>query len=182
MNPGVEVTQDRRTETILITLGIRNSSELDLLLQHITVNGQCQQLVDRDKLINHLIEYAKELKKRRDQSQNQTNQQKTEQSNKQGIWSLEDVTKFWKELGQIACTQKATTWNMLEQTLKRYQEVLMGRVDLVSRNDELASQNEELRGLLQQYVEGEKRDLGNAQMEQVGQQIGNKNSRMAARK
>ena len=33
---------------------------------------------------------------------------------------MEDVTKFWKELGQIALTQKATTWSMLEQVLKRY--------------------------------------------------------------
>lgn len=49
---------------------------------------------------------------------------------------------------------------MLENALKRYQEVLMARSDLVTRNDELAAQNEELRALLQQYVEGEKRELG----------------------
>lgn len=70
------------------------------------------------------------------------------------------MSKFWKELGQITCTQKATTWRMLENALKRYQEVLMARSDLVTRNDELAAQNEELRALLQQYVEGEKRELG----------------------
>lgn len=59
---------------------------------------------------------------------------------------------------------------MLEQVLKRYQEVLMARVDLVDRNDQLAGQNEELRSLLQQYVDGEKRDLKS--VEEIQVQIG----------
>ena len=36
----------------------------------------------------------------------------------------------------------------------------MARVDLVERNDLLAAQNEELRGLLQQYVDGERGSAG----------------------
>lgn len=66
MNPGQEISDKMRVETLLVTLGINNSSELDLLLQHITVDGQCQKLVERDQIIQHLINFAKELKARRD--------------------------------------------------------------------------------------------------------------------
>lgn len=78
MNPGVQITNDIRTETLLLTLGIKNSSELDLLLEEITKNRQCQELVGRDKIIEHLINYARKLKEKREQGQTQNTQAKQE--------------------------------------------------------------------------------------------------------
>lgn len=143
-----EITEQARVETLLTTLGVRNASELDLLLSHITENQQAQKLVARDKLIEHLINFAKDLRKSREQLSGEQTSNARDQG-KKGIWSVSDVQSFWRELGFIASTQKAGTWQMLEQVLKQYQEVLMARADLVARNDELAGQNEELRALLQ---------------------------------
>ncbi|KAH0572515.1 hypothetical protein SS50377_24626 [Spironucleus salmonicida] len=172
LNPGEKLTEQMRTDALLATLGIRNASELDLLFQHATQGGSCQKLKERGEIVQALIEFASELEKRRDLGGNQTAKPENKRG---GIWDRKAVAQFWKEIGQIVSPEKATAWKLLEETLKRYQEVLLARVDLVERNDLLAAQNEELRGLLQQYVDGERRGLqvtGQSQYEnqdQIGQ-------------
>lgn len=69
---------------------MRNASELDLLLSHITENQQAQKLVPRDKIIEHLINFAKDLKKSRDQISGEQ-AGLTKDATKQGIWNAEDV-------------------------------------------------------------------------------------------
>lgn len=43
--------------------------------------------------------------------------------------------------------------------LIQYKEILQARTDLVTHNDQLAAQNEELRNLLQQYISQERQAL-----------------------
>jgi hypothetical protein len=74
MNPGADITPDKKVDTLLITLGIRNTSELDQLLKKVTVMEKCQELVPRDEIIARLIEYAKDLKKTREETQTTNDQ------------------------------------------------------------------------------------------------------------
>lgn len=177
--PGEEITPRMRTDALLSTLGVRNASELDLLFAHITQAGKGYDLLSREKIVDGLRAFARDVVQRRAQSKEAAGTAGTAVAGSRqqaGIWSRSAQEAFWRELGSLISPEKQTMWGILQETLRQYQEVLQARTDLVQRNDQMAAQNEELRGLLQVYISQERQTLHAAGVSQpvelAGQQAG----------
>lgn len=158
MAPGEELTPKMRTDALLSTLGIRNASELDLLFTHVTVNGKGFELLPRDKIVNSLRAFAAEVVVKREAGR-QGETAAAGSSKKGGIWSNASLKTFWRELANLISPEKQVLWKALDDSLIQYKEILQARTDLVTHNDQLAAQNEELRSLLQQYISQERQAL-----------------------
>ena len=66
--------------------------------------------------------------------------------------SLKD-TEYWEMLRNPIPDDRLRVWKSLEKGLQRVKEVLQARKTLRQENDGIRKQNEELRQLLQQYVQ-----------------------------
>jgi dynein regulatory complex protein 1 len=58
-------------------------------------------------------------------------------------------------MGNVIPEIKLRLWNALYEAMKKYYSTLQGRAKLITDNDKLKTQNEELRILLHQYVTSE---------------------------
>lgn len=158
--PGEEITEGMRVDALLSTLGIKSAAELDLLFSYITEGTKGYTLLGRDKLVDALRNFAAEVQAQRDRPDATQKARGDRASNRRvGIWSTSAQRAFWREMSNLISPAKQTMWRILEDTLVQYQEILQARADLVASNDELAAQNEELRGLLQQYLDQQRAQI-----------------------
>jgi len=178
--PGEEITDGMRVDALLSTLGIKSAAELDLLFSYITEGGKGYTLLGRDKLVDALRNFATEVQAQRDRrSAAQKTPGDRDSNRRAGIWSTSAQKAFWREMSNLISPAKQTMWRILEDTLVQYQEILQARADLVTSNDELAAQNEELRGLLQQYLDQQRAQIylrGESRGEGAGSHIASRAS------
>jgi len=60
--------------------------------------------------------------------------------------------EFWERLSNVISDKTFEVWGVLETELKRFNDELNGRAELLEQVDEIRNQNEELRRLLNQYL------------------------------
>lgn len=75
------------------------------------------------------------------------------------VVDLSDGTRkswsYWDEMANVIPEIKLRLWDALYEAMKKYYSTLQGRAKLITDNDKLKTQNEELRILLHQYVTSE---------------------------
>ena len=62
---------------------------------------------------------------------------------------------YWDEMASVINDKQLRLWDTLYDALKKYYANLQQRAKLITGNDDLRKQNEELRILLHQYVTSE---------------------------
>jgi len=60
---------------------------------------------------------------------------------------------FWERMTQVLTPQKLSVWKSLDKTLGQYYEMLVKRQNLIEETGLLNQQNEELKTLLNQYLQ-----------------------------
>ena len=61
-------------------------------------------------------------------------------------------TEFWERMSNAVGEKNVRVWRQLERSMERYREMLMKRRDSLRDAESLREQNDELRGLLNQYL------------------------------
>ena len=61
-------------------------------------------------------------------------------------------TEFWERMSNAVGEKNFRVWRQLERSMERYREMLMKRRDSLRDAESLREQNDELRGLLNQYL------------------------------
>lgn len=64
-------------------------------------------------------------------------------------------SEYWKRLAAAVPPRTARVWSALEQSLQKYNKILSSRAELLDDVAALRRQNEQLRGLVSQYVRSE---------------------------
>lgn len=60
---------------------------------------------------------------------------------------------FWNKMTDVLSQQKLSVWRSLDRTLANYYEMLVKRQNLIEETGLLNQQNEELKTLLNQYLQ-----------------------------
>lgn len=60
---------------------------------------------------------------------------------------------FWNRMTDVLSQQKLSVWRSLDRTLANYYEMLVKRQNLIEETGLLNQQNEELKTLLNQYLQ-----------------------------
>ena len=61
--------------------------------------------------------------------------------------------KYWEKLTQVLPERTFRIWKVLDKALTKYYELLLSRHKLIDETGELHTQNEELKKLLNQYLQ-----------------------------
>ncbi|KAL4463401.1 hypothetical protein ABPG72_011613 [Tetrahymena utriculariae] len=77
--------------------------------------------------------------------------QETEREKKERI--AREGKKYWEKLTQVLPERTFRIWNVLDRSLSKYYELLLDRQKLIEETSELHNQNEELKNLLNQYIQ-----------------------------
>ncbi|CBY23040.1 unnamed protein product [Oikopleura dioica] len=130
-------------DAIFAALNIDDESELKLLMAEMTNYGAITgEQGDPDKALEGILSYINNAMLRR----KKTSLTSSNHSKGDIKWEV------WEERSHIINDKKLILWDALYKAQQNYFECLNQRASLVSDNDSLQTQNEELRVLLHQYV------------------------------
>ncbi|EGR34385.1 hypothetical protein IMG5_013690 [Ichthyophthirius multifiliis] len=85
------------------------------------------------------------------QSSKKAVKQETQREIKERI--AREGKKYWEKLTQVLPARTFRIWNVLDKSLSEYYELLLERQKLIEETSDLHNQNEELKNLLNQYIQ-----------------------------
>ncbi|CAG5095885.1 Oidioi.mRNA.OKI2018_I69.XSR.g14384.t1.cds [Oikopleura dioica] len=129
-------------DAIFAALNIDDESELKLLMAEMTNYGAIGEKADPNNALEGILSYINNAMLRR----KKTSLTSSNHSKGDIKWEV------WEERSHIINDKKLILWNALYKAQQSYFECLNQRASLVSDNESLQTQNEELRVLLHQYV------------------------------
>lgn len=145
-------------EGILTTLKIHKNAEVSDLLEYFMVENEDETLAlinpqEAIRALNTFLEErtAKNAKEKEKEAKTET---KTKESAKEKAMKRFKLAEknYWKQLTQCVPKEHLHLWEALETGLERYLAQLQARRGLVNTTDAIRSQNDELKGLLRQYM------------------------------
>jgi len=127
-------------DAILAAINIDTEVEMRELIYSITETSQSDE-TDPNLIYKSILKYlqARQCREKR-------------KSSVKGFQGGTFSWKYWNEMANVIPEKKLLLWDALYGALKKYYSTLQGRQKLITENDGLRSQNEELRVLLHQYV------------------------------
>lgn len=146
-------------EGILTTLKIHKNNEVADLLEYFMVESDDETLalINPQEAIRALNSFLEErtVKNAKEKENAQKSESKSRESAKEkALKRFKQAEKnYWKQLTQCVPQEHLHIWEALETGLERYLAQLQQRKALVGSTDALRAQNDELKGLLQQYMQ-----------------------------
>lgn len=114
--------------------------------------------IDMDEVVDILKEFHRKREERANNAELVGNPRMKKRSN----FETEDQKKerikreeriFWEKMTTVLNEQKQSVWRALEKALSRYYSLLVERQNLIEDTGLLNQQNEELKTLLNQYLQ-----------------------------
>lgn len=89
---------------------------------------------------------------------NQRNKKKTKENKaadkaKDSSNQKKNIERYWNQMTTILTPQKQSVWKALDKALVKYYQLLVDRQNLIEETGLLNQQNEELKTLLNQYLQ-----------------------------
>lgn len=157
----IEGTTDEQAsvEGILTTLKIHKNAEVSDLLEYFMVESDDETLAlinpqEAIRALNTFLEErtAKSAKEKEKEAKSATTKTK-ESAKEKAMKRFKQAEKnYWTQLTQCVPIEHLHVWEALETGLERYLSQLQQRKGLVATTDAIRAQNDELKGLLRQYI------------------------------
>mmetsp|Transcript_31255 Transcript_31255/g.81992 ORF Transcript_31255/g.81992 Transcript_31255/m.81992 type:complete len:684 (-) Transcript_31255:652-2703(-) len=148
-------------QTILKALGVDKVADVEDLVPYF--KGDDGQLVAADTVVNKVKEYVLDKKKTED-----TTRQLAAAAKSLGTDSAEDRQQkqrkiveedsFWERMSKVISAKSLRVWRALEKMLQKYNSLLTERMATIEDTEQLRRQNEELKLLLNQYLNSKVND------------------------
>lgn len=148
---------DMKIETLLHTLGIQRTEQVNELLEYFTIeadeDGGVTQINPQDA-VQALYTYLDERKKKKavklelTKSEHNTTTTKVKQEQQK----RKAERDYWKRMAAVIPEDHQRIWRSLEKGLEKYLGQLKQRSELIDEVDRIRNQNDELRALLNQYL------------------------------
>ncbi|KAH8620755.1 Sperm tail Sperm tail C terminal domain [Trypanosoma vivax] len=148
-------------ESILATLQIRKSAEMEDMLQFFTVDDgdDCTALIRPQEAVTALTAFLTERQRKQKQTQDvgkhkeEKNARITRIKQEKEQRSVE--REYWARMAESVPVDHRRVWKYLERGLERYLDQLKKRRSLIEQTDTLRVQNAELRDLISAYVQSD---------------------------
>lgn len=146
-------------EGILTTLKLHKNAEVNDLLEYFIVDDGEEEtvaLINPQEAIRALNAFLKERTEQNEREKQKQDKDKTktkESAKEKAMKRFKQAEKnYWKKLTQCVPVEHLHVWEALEKGLEQYLAQLQQRKGLVSMTDAIRAQNDELKGLLLQYM------------------------------
>ena len=140
-------------DSVLQTIGVRDSEDLEELMELFhDESGGTKHPNDVMKTLMDFMNVRQRLGLSVDPKNDDSKNQKTvEMGAVKRLRKVERERRLWMRLGNILGNGRLRLWEVINQNLRKYQQVLEERARLVNDTTALAKQNQELKVLLQEY-------------------------------
>ncbi|KAG2378091.1 hypothetical protein C9374_008713 [Naegleria lovaniensis] len=151
-----------KVDNILRVIGIDTPEETTKMINFFSQcieeeKGSTEELHDisTELLIKILRKFVEEQNKKALMEQNETGRKKKVLSTveKAKDRKRKEEREFWKRMAQIIPESRYNVWGALERGLEKYGELLAKREKLITETEMIRKQNNELRDLLNQYMQ-----------------------------
>lgn len=128
-------------------------------------NKQAQEEEEDENLdidMDEIVDILKEFHKRREERANNAELVGNPRMKKRSNFETEEQKKerikreeriFWEKMTTVLNDQKQSVWRALDKALSKYYSLLVERQNLIEETGLLNQQNEELKTLLNQYLQ-----------------------------
>lgn len=110
--------------------------------------------VDSVLVVDFLVDWMnnkEERKRMLERTAKKSLKQLSEREKKERI--AKEGKKYWEKLTQVLPERTFRIWKVLDKSLTKYYELLLARQKLIDETGEMHNQNEELKNLLNQYLQ-----------------------------
>ncbi|KPI89358.1 hypothetical protein ABL78_1484 [Leptomonas seymouri] len=157
----VEGTSEEQAniEGILTTLQLNKTSDVDDMLEYFLVEHEDETvaLINPQEALKALKAFLSDRAAAETKAKGMTGSAMTQSLAKTSPEERqrEAEKEYWRNMAATVSKDHLQVWDALEDGLSQYLAQLQQRKQLISETDTLRAQNEELRGLLQQYVKSD---------------------------
>eukprot|EP01059_Diplonema_ambulator_P025758 TRINITY_DN42856_c0_g1_i1.p1 TRINITY_DN42856_c0_g1~~TRINITY_DN42856_c0_g1_i1.p1 ORF type:complete len:586 (+),score=275.75 TRINITY_DN42856_c0_g1_i1:76-1833(+) len=146
----------QRLESIWKALGVNNKADIMKLLQHFVQPGSEDdteaELINQQDCVKALTAYVEQQNKNACLASSKKHQQASyEERAKQR--RRKEEKEFWVRMANVVPESHSRIWGALEDGLEKYYKQLQDRARLIDETDAIRQQNDELRALLNTYMQ-----------------------------
>ena len=144
-----------KLESIWKALGVTSKGDIMRLLQHFTTDGE--ESITAQDCISALSAYVEQQNRNATLASSKKHQQANlEERARQKRRSEE--REFWVRMSKVIPDSHYRIWDALEDGLEKYLKQLQSRAKLIDETDAIRQQNDELRALLNTYMQSKIND------------------------
>eukprot|EP00756_Hemistasia_phaeocysticola_P022811 Hpha_TRINITY_DN15858_c1_g1::TRINITY_DN15858_c1_g1_i2::g.190601::m.190601/K19754/DRC1; dynein regulatry complex protein 1 len=149
--------QNQELDHIFKALGVESHADIRRMLQHFQVGGQEAdslepQLISQQDCVKALQAFMEQQNRFASLASSRQHQQASaEERNRQR--RRREEREFWVRMANVIPESHWRIWGALEKGLEKYQKQLQNRAKLIDETDAIRQQNDELRALLNTYMQ-----------------------------
>jgi len=141
-----------KIDSILKVLGVEGAGDVEKLLSYFLADADNHELIHPNDAIKAIKAFVEEhqAERQRGGESIKTAKHSTKEAGQEG--TRREEREFWERMSSIISDKTFRVWNALEKALNKYDALLKNRSGLIGDVADLQRQNEELKGLLNQYL------------------------------
>ena len=133
-------------------LGVEGAGDVEKLLSYFLADADNHELIHPNDAIKAIKAFVEEhqAERQRGGESLKTAKHAGKEAGQEG--TRREEREFWERMSSIISDKTFRVWNALEKALNKYDALLKNRSGLIGDVSDLQRQNEELKGLLNQYL------------------------------
>ena len=141
-----------KIDSILKVLGVEGAGDVEKLLSYFLADADNHELIHPNDAIKAIKAFVEEHQAERQRGGEtiKTAKHSSKEAGQEG--TRREEREFWQRMSSIISDKTFRVWNALEKALNRYDALLKNRSGLIGDVAGLQRQNEDLKGLLNQYL------------------------------
>jgi len=141
-----------KIDSILKVLGVEGAGDVEKLLSYFLADADNHELIHPNDAIKAIKAFVEEHQAERQRGGEtiKTAKHSSKEAGQEG--TRREEREFWERMSSIISDKTFRVWNALEKALNKYDALLKNRSGLIGDVGDLQRQNEELKGLLNQYL------------------------------
>ena len=141
-----------KIDSILKVLGVEGAGDVEKLLSYFLADADNHELIHPNDAIKAIKAFVEEHQAERQRGGEtiKTAKHSSKEAGQDG--TRREEREFWERMSSIISDKTFRVWNALEKALNKYDALLKNRSGLIGDVGDLQRQNEELKGLLNQYL------------------------------
>jgi len=141
-----------KIDSILKVLGVEGAGDVEKLLSYFLADADNHELIHPNDAIKAIKAFVEEhqAERQRGGESIKTAKHSSKEAGQEG--TRREEREFWERMSSIISDKTFRVWSALEKSLNKYDALLKNRSGLIGDVADLQRQNEELKGLLNQYL------------------------------
>jgi len=141
-----------KIDSILKVLGVEGAVDVEKLLSYFLADADNHELIHPNDAIKAIKAFVEEhqAERARGGESIKTVKHSVKEAGQEG--TRREEREFWERMSSIISDKTFRVWSALEKALHKYHALLGNRGGLINEVGDLQQQNDELKGLLNQYL------------------------------